>query len=419
MDVRENVDYIENDSMPKLCGYVEVIKYESSYILFNKINGCIVLFEAKHILKKLDTYYIYDAKDTELEYLKENQFFADELVIQKYISENLSLPTIQKKVDIVISVTEKCNLACKYCYQLDWEKCDSISDEEYISSIKQYLEKILPDMYTNHSTLSIYYIGGEPLLKSDLIVQITDMIQKMIGGRIPVRYNLDSNSVFLSREFILHFPNLQICTTLTPSDDHNNLRTFSYDSVSSKINEVKDLFDNKQYSLVIRYNVHHDNIRGIDTILDELEKMNFNWKFETQNVTNTPNAVFYNELSEEEYQQIYLDEIVPIMIRHGLNPQLLPEHTLSRHCRGISPFDIKFYSNGHVTLCDAFPKKDSQTDIPKLPPLPDMCIKCLDFPYCGGPKPCDKELCNGEYRYKGNAIERIKHYVKNMKREIK
>lgn len=121
MDVRENVDYIENDSMPKLSGYVEVIKYESSYILFNKINGCIVLFEAKHILKKLDTYYIYDAKDTELEYLKENQFFADELVIQKYISENLSLPTIQKKVDIVISVTEKCNLACKYCYQLDWK----------------------------------------------------------------------------------------------------------------------------------------------------------------------------------------------------------------------------------------------------------------------------------------------------------
>lgn len=98
MDVRENVDYIENDSMPKLSGYVEVIKYESSYILFNKINGCIVLFEAKHILKKLDTYYIYDAKDTELEYLKENQFFADELVIQKYISENLSLPTIQKRL---------------------------------------------------------------------------------------------------------------------------------------------------------------------------------------------------------------------------------------------------------------------------------------------------------------------------------
>ena len=414
--MNEKDDFIKNtnnDSIHRLSGYIEVIKDGTSYILFNKLNGCIVLFEEEHIFIKESSYFVCDAEDSELDFLRDNQFFVEDSVIQNHIIENLSTQTLQDKVDIVLSVTEKCNLACKYCYQFDWNKCDSLSDEEYIANIQHYLVSILPSLYTNRSTLNIYYMGGEPLLKSNLIIKITDMIQKQVDGRIPVRYNLDSNALLLSRDFILHFPNLQICTTLTTEDDHNFLRSSSYNSVICKIKELKDLFDSEKYRLIIRYNVHNNNIQGIDTILSELESLNFKWEFDVQNIMNSEGTVFHNQLSDIEYQSIYLKEIVPIMLRHGLHPRLLPEHTLSRHCRGISTFDRKFYSNGYVTLCDAFPKENKQNDIPRLLPLPDMCIKCLDFPYCGGPKPCDKESCKGEYMYKENAIERIKTYVRS------
>lgn len=43
--------------------------------------------------------------------------------------------------------------------------------------------------------------------------------------------------------------------------------------------------------------------------------------------------------------------------------------------------------------------------------LPEKCINCYDFPYCGGPKPCDTLECTGLYRKKDAARDRIIAYI--------
>lgn len=79
--------------------------------------------------------------------------------------------------NIVFQVTESCNMACTYCYQhnksfhhMDWETAKT--------AIDMIFETVSPDKY---STLIFDFIGGEPLLKIDLIEKITVYtIKKML-----------------------------------------------------------------------------------------------------------------------------------------------------------------------------------------------------------------------------------------------
>lgn len=93
---------------------------------------------------------------------------------------------------------------------------------------------------------------------------------------------------------------------------------------------------------------------------------------------------------------------------------ILPKYGLSRHCLGIGKFNRKFYSNGHVVLCDAFAKRAICDDKVELAPLPEICIKCFDFPYCGGIKPCKEPNCTGNYSDKEIVRKRILCYVENF-----
>lgn len=281
-----------------------------------------------------------------------------------------------------------------------------------------YFKKILPHISKINGTLNVCFIGGEPLLKKNLIKLIINEITSLTNiednKNVKITFNLDTNSMLLTRDFILEFPNLTVNTTLSLQSDHDTLRSKSFFEVVNSLKNLKDVFDGIKYKLIIRYNVHHGNVKQIEQFIVFLNSLGLKFVLDFQNIMNSSSANFINKLSDDEFEEIYVNYIVPILIDHSIKAKILPEYGLSRHCSCIGKFDCKFYSNGQIVLCDAFAKKSVNTPKIEMTLLPEMCIKCFDFPYCGGPKPCEMIKCTGIYDKKNAARNRIIRYVETF-----
>lgn len=334
------------------------------------------------------------------------------------IEKNLTNPQRKKDTTVIISVTEECNLSCRYCYQKGWNKNDKIADVEYVSLIMEYIQKIIPEISRMRGKLHICFIGGEPLLRQDIIFILVEKITTLINSKyyndVTVKFHIDTNGLLLTRDFLLAFPNLSVNTTLSLADDHNNLRSNSFTPLIDILTGLRDLFDYGRYELNLRYNVHHDNAKQIEHYIQMIEQTGLKYRLDFQNIMNASPSRFVNQLSDQAFEEIYINEIIPILLSKSMDARILPEYGLTRHCLGENELNCKFYSNGQVVLCDAFPKENRDVPTKRITALPNMCIKCYDFPYCGGPKPCDTAECKGVYKGKVVARKRIISYVNSI-----
>ena len=80
-----------------LSKYIEKIPYGEQTILFNKINGGIVLFENNKFFERdIDNdSYIIDCPKEDYESLQKNGFFINDNEIRKYIKNNLCFASIE------------------------------------------------------------------------------------------------------------------------------------------------------------------------------------------------------------------------------------------------------------------------------------------------------------------------------------
>lgn len=404
----------------KLSKYIETIPYNHEYILFNKINGSILLFDNDQIENVKNDYWIKVKNYTELNILNENNFFISDIKVHEMIRKNLIKKSIFNDINITISTTELCNIRCKYCYQHSWDKLEKLDKKDYMKIILDHLIESFKKISDNDLILRIHYIGGEPLLESAFILELNNHITTLCDSskkNINVLYSIDTNSLLLTEEFIKSFPNLSVSTTLGVETDHNNLRDNTFNIVYKKIEQLREIFDGKKYKLNIRYNVHSNNINLFENFISILNRLNIKCKIDIKNIYNSTGANFHNELSDYEFENVLLDNFIPILIENGYHCDILPLYGLSLNCNRINKLNCKFYSNGENVLCDFFGKNQSlslnnQENIDDdFNILPDICIKCYDFPYCGGMKPCDTTKCNGIYNFKDIARSRIKTYI--------
>lgn len=125
----------------------------------------------------------------------------------KSFNDQLSLfygDSASKVINATIQVTDSCNLACTYCYQINKKKhiMDSETGKEFIDmlllgtkGVKEYLGQI--------DGLILEFIGGEPFLAIDLIEELTDyLIDKMIELNHPF---LDKYRISICSNGVLYF----------------------------------------------------------------------------------------------------------------------------------------------------------------------------------------------------------------------
>lgn len=399
--------------MRKISNYVEIIKYKGQLALWNKLNGVLILLENKHLIMKNGVNYLSSKDDEIFKYFEENLFFVEDEYVRNIIRKNIFN---KKEIKITLSPTEKCNCHCSYCYQCDWNLEDRLCDNEYLELVKNLLTQVVHSAFCD-SRIVLRYIGGEPLLKSSLLTKICNELKKIIissGKKISVIYELDSNCTLLTREFMQCFDNLDISTTLTLPEDHNKLRSNSFDKTIQNLIHVRDLFELPQYKLNIGYNAHKENIEDFEKFLIFLNEIGIVCSVYVSNIVNYPQSSFYNKLSDEEFDDIYLEKMVPLLYKYGyVDKYLLPAFGMERQCNALNPFSFKVYSNGRRVPCSFFDnsgKSISNDDFfGNFNELPEMCVKCYDFPSCGGYRPCIE--CSGKYTKRENMRKRIVTYL--------
>lgn len=145
---------------------------------------------------------------------------------------------------LILNITGKCNLACKYCFaETAWNK-RSMSLETAKKAIDNMLsQKNVSEKY------SIYYFGGEPLLKKELLRQITEYAYQEIAVKQnkTINFLINSNATLIDAEAIELFKQYKFGVTISidgPKEIHDANRIYhngkgSYNNVTEKIDLLK------------------------------------------------------------------------------------------------------------------------------------------------------------------------------------
>lgn len=136
-------------------------------------------------------------------------------------------------MNLLLSLTEKCNLRCKYCYyktsQVDRKL--EMNDEILGKAIKLGLERVIK---LKHEFFNITFFGGEPLLRMDAIQKGVNLARSLVEFRrseLPERFELrfavNTNGTLFSDEILDYFEKekVQIYLSLDgPENKHDIAR---------------------------------------------------------------------------------------------------------------------------------------------------------------------------------------------------
>ena len=83
-------------------------------------------------------------------------------------------------MNLVLCLTEQCNLRCSYCYYKDTQSArhNVMDDETLEQAIRVGLERSL---FFKQSYLNITFFGGEPLLRKDAIFKGVNMAKAFLA----------------------------------------------------------------------------------------------------------------------------------------------------------------------------------------------------------------------------------------------
>lgn len=113
-----------------------------------------------------------------------------------YVGDDTDKPKPLGSAVNVIYFTNKCNLACTYCYEDLANRPPQIMSQE---DIRQYVDAIIAREHPDKQTLIVLF-GGEPTLEWD---NVCYLMEYAYGKKKNIHFNLETNGIkFLSQAFI-------------------------------------------------------------------------------------------------------------------------------------------------------------------------------------------------------------------------
>lgn len=164
---------------------------------------------------------------------------------------------------LILQVTQNCNLRCKYCvYSGSYVNRVHTKKRMSVETAKRAV-----DFYHTHSgnlkTALISFYGGEPLLEMELIREIMAYADKVFSGK-EIRYNMTTNATLLSDEIIEFLHNNDVSLTISldgPQKVQDNSRVFAesgkgtFDVIMKRLEHIKskypDYMDNISFNAVL------------------------------------------------------------------------------------------------------------------------------------------------------------------------
>lgn len=219
----------------------------NKYFLYDReINAVTPVSEAvsRTLLSESDP----DAKDGIIKQLQQYGFCMDSALKKIEHASCATLDScLQNQVkDLILQVTQSCNLRCEYCTYSGnyYTRTHSIKKMPAETAFKAV------DFMVKHSkekkVVSIGFYGGEPLLAFDLIKQVIEYIEANYAGK-NFKYTITTNGTLLTEEIIDYLVAKDFVLMISldgPEEVHNRHRKFadgtgSFDKIRQNLTMVK------------------------------------------------------------------------------------------------------------------------------------------------------------------------------------
>lgn len=389
-----------------LSHFVHTIHTDHSVILFNTINSSIVELSPHYFHNGL--LQIEQCTKEEIDYLVNEEFFIE---TKQAMERFLNKESEPEWLDIIISMTENCNLHCQYCYENNFSS-QSVISFDTIDQILEYIRLVI-DQHPSIQKINIDLIGGEPLLASKQIAHLVRQFNDNINKS--VQYCLETNGTLFTKNVqrIFEDESVVVHVTLSLPSDHDKMRPYwnglgTFETIISNLKNARHFFETDKHTLAIRYNVHMENVNQHDEFEEFIQKeLPFKFIIDDAIVINYDYNTFKNTLSYDKYNKWNLEQ----HFRSAPSPYsdesflLLPTQYMC--CQGYSPYSIKVFSDGSLGICNAWmygqrrghirdlingvDKSTVFPEIKKVYPPDSDCIKCKNLFLCGG-----KRICRGD-----------------------
>ena len=153
---------------------------------------------------------------------------------------------------ITLSLTHYCNLSCRYCYS-----GRAVKKDMSFTTAKKIVDFAV-DITPPEQTIEFCFFGGEPLLRFDLIKQITDYIREQEREASSVRLSITTNGTILTRSILdfLRKEHVDLCISIDgPAHVHDLNRCYgngqgSFTKVVKNLRKVKEQLDYVQVNAV-------------------------------------------------------------------------------------------------------------------------------------------------------------------------
>lgn len=195
---------------------------------------------------------------------KFNAFYRDDNYenIKRRWQKNFSTENIQQILNsgnmyqLILNVTEDCNLRCKYCYlseEYDFTRnrtSKMMSSEIAIKSLDYFFDKLKKIKEFNPGkTCTITFYGGEPLMNFEVVKQSIEYAKKHCP--VSVVFNMTTNGVLLKDSTLDYLVKNEVNITVSfdGTRENSNKRVFeknleSYDTVYTNLKTAKQKYPN-------------------------------------------------------------------------------------------------------------------------------------------------------------------------------
>jgi uncharacterized protein len=260
-------------------------------------------------------------------------------------------------VNLIIFLTNQCNLDCFYCFQKNedstkFTRLSKGTSDLLIKWIKQFCGKY------KIRKLSVLFYGGEPLLNKEILARIAYKLHNITKSmNIKYSFLISTNGTLLDVDYVKRIKhwglsNVQITIDGT-SDMHDMRRPFkgkkhsSYHCIVENIKAVSKVTKN----IILRMNIDKENSETIPDLLEELEKNNLAEKVSIYFMPLYQPYRGWNKrqslLPEKEISRLLL-RYYSIAGRMGLT--IIPYYT-GGICQFYGKYSFSITDNGNIYKC--------------------------------------------------------------------
>lgn len=214
---------------------------------------------------------------------------------------------------VMLTLTEDCNLRCRYCYEATKSRDRYMTLEVAQKAITEYME-----MQDQFETIEIDFFGGEPLLAFPLIHQIMDWFHSREWPK-KHRFFMTSNGTILTDEMkqcLLHYHCLQIGISIDGNKTAHNLnRSNSYERVAQNLPFFLEHWPDQ----IVKMTISAETIPYVaDSIIEMEEKgLVFSANLPFEDIWGTPDQ-------KQTLLEAYAEQLDRLVEYYAARPHLYP-----------------------------------------------------------------------------------------------